>query len=62
MESLFLSFDPQNIGDLTDFTSVQLGPIAVGIAIVLGQGAGKIVSAGKILLGTHIYIVVVHVV
>ena len=54
MESLFLSFDPQNIGDLTDFTSVQLGPIAVSIAIVLGQGAGKIVSAGKILLGTHI--------
>ena len=54
MESLFLSFDPQNIEDLTDFTSVQLGPIAVGIAIVLGQGAGKIVSAGKILLGTHI--------
>ena len=45
-----------------DFSFVECVPVALGVAVVLAQGGGKVVRAREILFGAHVEVVVVGVV
>ena len=54
MSSYFLSTLPNF--RLLDASAVESGRVAAGVGEVVGVGGGKIVRAGKVFFGTHIYI------
>lgn len=49
-------------GLAVDFSFVERVPVALGVAVVLAQGGGKVVRAREVLLGTHVEIVMACVV